>query len=214
MLPENLTAEEATKKAKEYQQLTLIFCIGMLFIAFDYFVKIGPLNFDLFTDIIGYVLILSIVSKFPQRNNLFKKLTKFSIMGLITYIGQELLININIGMFHYAIYGILSAIGAMAFMYLGFYMMEGMLLEAKINRCLKSMQNMRGSAIIFSIVVLANFLDYLLGDKYASILYAAMLIGTMYFLLTLYNCSKTAYLLEDRQSFTSKREEAKDNTKK
>lgn len=211
MLPENLTPEEAAKKAKEYEKLTLIFCIGMLFIAFDYFVKLGPLNFDLFTDLIGYVLILSIVSKFPQRNNLFKKLTKFSIMGLITYIGQELLININIGMFHYAIYGILSAIGAMAFMYLGFYMMEGMLLEAKINRSLQNMQNIKGASVIFAIVVLVNFLNYLLGDKYASILYPAMLIGTMYFLLTLYNCSKTAYLLEDRQSFTSKREEVKKN---
>lgn len=211
MLPENLTPEEAAKKAKEYEKLTLIFCIGMLFIAFDYFVKLGPLNFDLFTDLIGYVLILSIVSKFPQRNNLFKKLTKFSIMGLITYIGQELLININIGMFHYAIYGILSAIGAMAFMYLGFYMMEGMLLEAKINRSLQNMQNIKGASVIFAIVVLVNFLNYLLGDKYASILYPAMLIGTIYFLLTLYNCSKTAYLLEDRQSFTSKREEVKKN---
>lgn len=211
MLPENLTPEEAAKKAKEYEKLTLIFCIGMLFIAFDYFVKLGPLNFDLFTDLIGYVLILSIVSKFPQRNNLFKKLTKFSIMGLITYIGQELLININIGMFHYAIYGILSAIGTMAFMYLGFYMMEGMLLEAKINRSLQNMQNIKGASVIFAIVVLVNFLNYLLGDKYASILYPAMLIGTMYFLLTLYNCSKTAYLLEDRQSFTSKREEVKKN---
>lgn len=213
MLPENLTPEEAAKKASEYQKQTMIFCIGMLFIAFDYFVKIGSFNFDLLTDLIGYGLVFSTIKKFPARNNLFKKLTKFTIIGLITYIGQEILINVNIGMFHYAIYGILSAVGTMAFMYLGFYMMEGMMLEAKINRALKNMQNMRGSAVIFSIVVLANFIDYLIGDKFASILYPVMLAGTVYFLLTLYNCSKTAYILEDRPSYTSKKEEA-ENLKK
>ena len=40
-----------------------------------------------------------------------------------------------------------------------------------------------------------------------------MLAGTVYFLLTLYNCSKTAYILEDRPSYTSKKEET-ENLKK
>lgn len=99
MLPENLTPEEAAEKASEYQKQTMIFCIGMLFIAFDYFVKIGSFNFDLLTDLIGYGLVFSTIKKFPTRNNLFKKLTKFTIIGLITYIGQEILINVNIGSF-------------------------------------------------------------------------------------------------------------------
>lgn len=124
--------------------------IGILITAIDMEMRIGGVQINIVSDLIGYGIVIWALKDMIPWSPCFKKSRKFAILSIITYIGLRFSLNIQTELnWRVAFIGF----GTIFFIYMTYYIMEGMLVKNKMEKIYEVNQNLRGSWIIMTISI-------------------------------------------------------------
>lgn len=188
--------------------------IGFLFLAFDFQIKPGGLTLDLASDIIGYVFIIWSCKETIEWSPCFKKTRKHAIIALIIHILSVIAQNINAG---FTIEGALLGIETIAFIYMSYYVLEGLYVKNKTEKVYELNSQLKGawiamavSRFVYCVLTLAdlNTITEGLGivgmeGTILTILNAVAFIIEVFFLLSL---NQNRILLEEKKKEGQKSE--------
>ena len=163
------------------KNITLILA-GILIQVLEFTVKIGDVRIDLFSDIIGYILILIGIFPLINRNNLFKKSKNTAIKGLIISILIQAINFIdfsegtaNIDTFTKGLITIFS-------IYFTYYFTESIMLEAKMQDRAALTRNFRITWSIFGVFIFVSYIAFVSTISFISIaLQAVTLLCALYY---------------------------------
>lgn len=122
--------------------------VGFLFLAFDFQVNIAGVTLDIVSDIIGYVLIILACKEMLEWSPCFKKTRKHAVIALVVYILSIVAQNINAG---FTIQGTLLGIETIAFIYLSYYVLEGLYVKNKTEKIYELNAQLKGAWIAMAV---------------------------------------------------------------
>ena len=163
------------------KNITLILA-GLLIQILEFTVKIGDVRIDLFSDIIGYILIIIGIMPLINRNNLFKKSKNTAIKGLLVSILVQAINFIdfaegtaNIDTFTKGLITIFS-------IYFTYYFTESIMLEAKTQDKVALTRNFRITWSVLGIFIFINYIAFISTISILSIgLQAVTLLCALYY---------------------------------
>lgn len=125
---------------------------GLLIVALDFEVSIGGIAINIISDIIGHFIIIFSAKKLIPWSPCFKKTIKHGILGAIFYLGYRISINmgavISLQLFF-------SGFGAIFYIYMTYYIMEGLVVKNKMEKMTEPNGNLKGSWVAMAIVAFA-----------------------------------------------------------
>jgi len=167
---------------------------GILIQILEFTIKIGDARIDLFSDIIGYILILIGIMPFINRNKLFKKSKNTAIKGLLISIFVQALnffdfgeATVNVDTFTKGLVTIFS-------IYFTYYFTESIMLEAKMQDRAALTRNFRITWSILGIFIFVYYIVFVSNNSIFSIgLQAATLLCALYYVSTIWTGSKQLF---------------------
>ena len=163
------------------KNITLILA-GILIQVLEFTVKIGDVRIDLFSDIIGYILIIIGIMPLINRNNLFKKSKNTAIKGLLISILVQAINFIdfaegtaNIDTFTKGLVTIFS-------IYFTYYFTESIMLEAKMQDKTALTRNFRITWSVLGVFIFISYIAFVSTISFLSIaLQAVTLLCALYY---------------------------------
>ncbi len=131
--------------------------IGFLFLVFNVQVKLGSITLDIIPDFIGYGLIFLAAKEMLDWSPCFKKTRKHAVIALVISIGRVIALNRNLA---FTVQGTLLGIETIAYIYLSYYVMEGLYVKNKTDKIYELNSQLRGAWIA---VAVARFIYCFLG---------------------------------------------------
>lgn len=122
----------------------IMIIIGLLITAVDMEWLIAGVQINLLSDLAGYILILIGLKGMLEWSPCFKRSRKHALLSLLSYIGLR--ISLNLGAGQQAI-GLFVGLGTIFFIYMTYYMMEGMIVKNKTEKVFEPNANLKGSWI-------------------------------------------------------------------
>jgi len=126
--------------------------IGFLFHAFDFQMNVGSFTFDIVPDFVGYGLIFWACKDMLDWSPCFKKVRKHAVIALVISVIGMIAQNGNAG---FTIQGTLLGIETIAFIYMSYYILEGLYVKNKTEKIYELNSQLRGSWIALAV---AHFL--------------------------------------------------------
>lgn len=138
------------RKEREMVQMSGFFkmIIGFLFLVFNIQVKLSSITLDIVPDFIGYILIILSCKEMIEWSPCFKKTRKHTVIALVISICRIFALNMNVG---FTTQGALLGIETMAYIYLSYYVMEGLYVKNKTDKVYELNSQLRGSWITMAI---------------------------------------------------------------
>lgn len=118
--------------------------IGFLFLVFNIQVKLGGITLDIVPDFIGYILIILACKGMIEWSPCFKKTRKHAIIALVISVCRMVAQNRNAG---FRVQGSLLGIETIAYIYLSFYILEGIYVKNKVEKVYELNSQLKGSWI-------------------------------------------------------------------
>lgn len=167
--------------------------VGIMMLIVQFNVTIGTFTFDIFSDIVAFILIA--IGGFPltNRNVTFKKMRLIIVLGLIlTTLG--LIINIcNLGGESSA--SIVTGLSTIVTIYFTYYFNEGLMLEAKFQEKSAVTRSFTIIWFVFGILIFGNFIAVTSNVSLIIILVQALtLIFAIYYCSTVFTACKQLYM--------------------
>lgn len=122
--------------------------VGFLFLVFNIQVKLGKFTLDIIPDFIGYGLIFWAGKGLIEWSPCFKKTRKHAVIALVISVCRIVVQNINAG---FTVQGTLLGIETIAYIYLSYYVMEGLYVKNKTEKIYELNSQLRGSWIAMAI---------------------------------------------------------------
>ena len=163
------------------KNITLILA-GILIQVLEFTVKIGDVRIDLFSDIIGYILILIGLMPLINRNNLFKKSKNTAIKGLIISILVQAINFIDFGEGTANIDTFTKGLITIFSIYFTYYFTESIMLEAKMQDRAALTRNFRITWSVFGVFIFICYIAFVSTISFLSIgLQAVTLLCALYY---------------------------------
>jgi len=205
---------KSKKKRIDKMDCLIKMIIGFLFLAFNFQVTIGGITFDIIPDVVGYVLIIWSCKEMIEWGPCFKKTRKHAIIALIISFCSIIAQNVSP---NFTIQGTLLGLETIAFIYLSYYIMEGMYVKNKTEKIYELNSQLRGawiamavSRFIYCFCMLTDFeaLTEELGIAGAeglilSVIHAVAFVIEVFFLLLL---NQNRMLLDEKKKTVQKSE--------
>lgn len=122
--------------------------LGFLFLVFNIQVKLGSITLDIVPDFIGYVLIFLACKDMIEWSPCFKKTRKHTIIALVISVCRIFAQNINAG---FTVQGTLLGIETIAYIYLTYYIMEGLYVKNKTEKVYELNSQLKGAWIAMAV---------------------------------------------------------------
>lgn len=122
--------------------------IGFLFLVFNIQVKLGNITLDIIPDFIGYILIFLAVKGMIEWSPCFKKTRKHAMIALVVSVCRIIAQNTNA---IFTIQGTLLGIETIAYIYLSYYVMEGLYVKNKTDKIYELNSQLRGAWIAMAV---------------------------------------------------------------
>ena len=175
------------------KNITLILA-GILIQVLEFTVKIGDVRIDLFSDIIGYILILIGIFPLINRNNLFKKSKNTAIKGLIVSIFVQALNFIDFGEGSVSVDTFTKGLITIFSIYFTYYFTESIMLEAKMQDKAALTRNFRVTWAILGGFIFISYIAFVSTISLLSIgLQAVTLLCTLYYISTIWTGCNQLY---------------------
>lgn len=182
--------------------------IGLLILIIDIEFQIGGFTFDIISDLAGFIIVIIGMKEILDWSPLLKRSKKHAIIGAIAYVFMrvsQIFEEIKL------IELIMLAITIITFIYLTYYLMEGILVETKTEKKTEIDGTIRGAWIIMAIAVgiygfanISDFNSFLAGFQLEGLEYTilwilnvAEIFSGLYFLLLLSQINKLLYPKEE-----------------
>lgn len=131
--------------------------IGFLFLVFNIQVKLESITLDIIPDFIGYGLIFFAVKGMIDWSPCFKKTRKHAGIALVISVCRIIALNMNLA---FTVQGTLLGIETIAYIYLSYYVMEGLYVKNKTEKIYELNSQLRGAWIA---VAVSRFIYCFLG---------------------------------------------------
>ena len=175
------------------KNITLILA-GLLFQILEFTIKIGDVRIDLFSDIIGYILILIGIIPLVHRNNLFKKSKNTAIKGLIVSIFVQALNFIDFGEGSVSVDTFTKGLITIFSIYFTYYFTESLMLEAKMQYKTALTRNFRVTWAVLGGFIFISYIAFVSTISLLSIgLQAVTLLCTLYYISTIWTGCNQLY---------------------
>lgn len=122
--------------------------IGFLFLVFNIQVKLGSITLDIIPDFIGYILIIIACKGMIEWSPCFKKTRKHAIIALVISVCRIFAQNQNAA---FRVQGTLLGIETIAYIYLSYYMMEGLYVKNKTDKVYELNSQLKGAWIVMAV---------------------------------------------------------------
>ena len=156
-----IKSENIEKRRKERNRIQmsdfLKIIIGFLFLVFNIQVKLGSITLDIIPDFIGYALIILAGKGLVEWSPWFKKTRKHAIIALVISICRLIAQNVNAT---FTVQGTLLGIETIAYIYLSYYILEGLYVKNKTDKLYELNGQLKGSWIAMAV---SRFLYCFLG---------------------------------------------------
>jgi hypothetical protein len=158
--------------------------IGILLVTLQFTVKIGPSTVDIFSDIIGYALILIGLREMVPRNVMFKKSRNKAIIGLIVACLGQALMLMDWGVDFSTMKTLIAAFTTIFAIYFTYYFTEAIILESKFQDKSASTRSLRITWAIYGLLFFIEYIAFMSNISMAAILTQAVVV-----ICALYYCS-------------------------
>lgn len=175
------------------KNITLIMA-GILIQVLEFTITINHVKIDIFSDIIGYILILIGITPLIIRNNLFKKCKSTAVKALVSSILIQLLYVFDS---EDPVIMAGSAIATIFSIYFTYYFTESIMLESKMQDKAALTRNFRYTWFVLGIFIFANYTAFISNISFLSIIIKAVtIICTIYYASTVLNTCERLYMDE------------------
>ncbi len=131
--------------------------LGFLFLVFNIQVKLGGITLDIVPDFIGYGLIFLATKGLLEWSPCFQKTRKYAVIAFVISVCRIIAQNINAT---FTVQGTLLGIETIAYIYLSYYVMEGLYVKNKTDKIYELNSQLRGAWIA---VAVSRFIYCFLG---------------------------------------------------
>ena len=131
--------------------------LGFLFLVFNIQVKLGGITLDIVPDFIGYGLIFLAAKGLLEWSPCFRKTRKYAVIAFVISVCRIIAQNINAT---FTVQGTLLGIETIAYIYLSYYVMEGLYVKNKTDKIYELNSQLRGAWIA---VAVSRFIYCFLG---------------------------------------------------
>ena len=168
--------------------------IGILLLVLQFYVRVGNATIDVFSDVIGFILIVIGILPLAPRNVLFKKARLAAILGTAAaVIGQALLFK-DWGDSASQMRTMAAGLSTIFTIYFTYYFTEALIMESNIQEKSAVTRNYQMTWLILSAAVFAHFMIFGSTISLYSILVEALVgICALYYCFTVYSSSKQLY---------------------
>ena len=145
-----MDAIKENEKRKGIVQMSdfLKMIVGFLFLVFNIQVNLGSLTLDIVPDFIGYGLIFFACKGMLDWSPCFKKTRKHAIIAFVISLCRIIALNVNAS---FTVQGTLLGIETIAYIYLSYYVMEGLYVKNKTDKVYELNSQLRGSWIAVAV---------------------------------------------------------------
>lgn len=176
------------------KNITIIMA-GILLLALQFNIKIGAATIDVFSDIIGFALIIIGILPLAERNIMFKESRNRAIIGILMAIIGQAINMTDWGDAASTMNTIAVGLSTIFTIYFTYYFTEALILESKFQ---DKTATTRSFFITWSIMALLIFIHYIAFMSNISIaaifVEAAAVICTIYFCSTVLTACKQLYM--------------------
>lgn len=170
-------------------------CAGILLLSLQLMIKIGNVYFDIFNDILAFILIA--IGGFPltKRNNTFKKSGRIIVIGLILTIFAQVLSIASASLELTNIVTIMCGLSVIVNIYYTYYFNEGLILEAKFQEKEALTRSLRLIWALYGILVFLSFIATMSGIYMITIIANLLsLMFCIFYVSNIFNISKGLYM--------------------
>ncbi|NLZ80747.1 MAG: hypothetical protein GX913_02940 [Clostridiales bacterium] len=182
--------------------------IGLLLLLVDIEFRVAGFTFDIVSDLVGFIFVIIGLQEILEWSPLLKRSRKHAFIGAVAYVLMRFTQSFVLGKL---IEMIMLAITLITFIYLTYYLMEGILVKAKMEKKDDITGTIRGGWIIFAIALglygfasISDLNSILEGFQLAGleqsiiwILNVAVIFSGLYFIALLHQINKLLYPKEE-----------------
>lgn len=177
-------------------QNVMLILAGVILLAVEFMVPIAGTKVDVFNDIVAYILILVGIKDLTKRNNIFKKCRNMSMVGVLSSAFAQFVYMLDMKASQANAELFVKGISTIVFIYVTYYFMESVALEAKMQDKTAVAQNFRVTWIVFGVFIFAYFI--ILNFEVASIIeivaQAVMIMCGIYYCNVMLAACKQLYM--------------------
>lgn len=170
------------------KNITLI-CAGVIIQVLELTVTIGSARIDIFSDIIGYIMMLIGIMPLIHRNNIFAKSKKQAIIGLIIAILVQSLNLFDFGPLASDLDTLTKGLTTIISIYFTYYFSESIMLEAKMQDKLALTRNFRTTWAVFGIFIFARYIALVANSYFDNISMLAIIMQPIILICGIYYSS-------------------------
>jgi hypothetical protein len=169
---------------------------GVVLLALELVVNVGSIKVDLFNDIAAYVLIIIGLMGMAGRSNIFRKNRGVAVGGLFAALFTQLVYCLDMGEYQFSGELFARGICTILYIYVTYYFMEGVALEAKMQGKTAVSQNFRVTWIVFGVLVFAYYvvLNLDVPSVVEIVVQAVMVICAVYYCVVMAGACNQLYM--------------------
>lgn len=158
--------------------------IGIMLLILQFYVSIGNVTIDIFSDVVAFVLILIGIWPLAARNVLFKKAKLAALPGVIAAIIGQGLLFYNWGDGASQMRTLSSGLSTIFAIYFTYYFTEAIILEAKFQEKSAATRSFRMVWLLLGGLIFVHYIAFM-----SNISLAAILVGAATGIYGIYYCS-------------------------
>mgnify|MGYP001024722975 FL=1 len=169
--------------------------IGILLLVLQFYVRVGNATIDVFSDVIGFILIVIGILPLAPRNVLFKKARLAAILGTAAAVfGQAVLFYVWGGRGS-QMRTMAAGLSTIFTIYFTYYFTEAIILEAKFQEKSAATRSFRIVWLLLGALVFIHYIAFMSNISLASILVGAGSgICAIYYCSTMLTACKQLYM--------------------